>query len=195
MSEAKGMVKIMKHKGSILIETPRLILRKFEKKDILNVFNNITSDDKVTQFMTWQTHKNIVATEELVNLWLSRYDDESYYRWAIVLKETVELIGVVTVVNMDERAESLEIGYYIGSKWWNGGLTTEAVKSIIHFLFSEVKVGRIEACINVINKQSCRVLEKCGFMFEGIMRKALWDNNGISDKAVYSIISDDYFLN
>jgi len=182
----------MEHKGSILIETSRLILRKFEEKDVRNVFDNITSDDSVTRFMTWPTHKNIETTEKLVHWWLSQYADESFYRWAIVLKETGEPIGVITVVHMDERVENFEIGYYLGSKWWNRGFTTEAVKSIIHFLFNEVRVGRIEACPNVINKESCRVLEKCGFIFEGILRKALWDNNGICDKAMYSIISDDY---
>lgn len=158
----------------------------------MNVFDNITDDDRVPQFMSWSTHKNIEATEELVDSWISRYEDDSYYRWAIVLKEIGELIGVVTVVNMDERAKSLEIGYYIGSKWWNSGLTAEAVKSMIHFLFREVGAGRIEAGFSIDNKQSRRVLEKCGFVFEGILRKARWDNNGICDKAVYSIISDDY---
>lgn len=184
----------MEHKGSILIETPRLILRKFEKEDILNVFKNITSDDRVSQFMSWETHKNIETTEKLVNFWLSQYEKESYYRWAIILKETKEPIGVVTVVNIDERAENLEIGYYMGSLWWNGGLTTEAVKSVIQFLFKEVKVRRVEACASVINKSSCKVLEKCGFIFEGIKRKARWDNNGISDLAFYSIIDDEYNL-
>ena len=142
--------------------------------------------------MSWQTHKNMETTEELVNSWLCRYEEESYYRWAIVLKKTKEPIGVITVVNMDEKAENLEIGYYMGSKWWNSGLTTEAVKTIIHYLFNEVKVRRVEACISVINIQSRKVLEKCGFIFEGIMRKARWDNNGISDKAFYSIISEEY---
>lgn len=181
----------MVHKGTILIETPRLILRKFESADVIPVFENITSDDKLIRYMTWSKHENIESTRELVEWWLPQYDNTSFYRWAIVPREIGVPIGVIAVVNIDERAENFEIGYYIGSKWWNHGFATEAFKSIIQFLFNEVRVGRIEACSNVINKQSCRVLEKCGLTFEGILRKSLWDNNGICDKAMYSIIAEE----
>ena len=60
----------MDHKGTVTIETKRLVLRKFIDKDIPAVYANWTSDDRVTEFLTWPTHRSVSslpAIEEIVS--------------------------------------------------------------------------------------------------------------------------------
>ena len=56
----------MQHLGTALIETNRLILRKFRLDDSEAAFRNWTSDDSVTEFLRWPTHQNIETTEKII---------------------------------------------------------------------------------------------------------------------------------
>lgn len=93
----------IRHTGTIEIETDRLILRRFRLSDAQNMFDNYTSRDKVTEYLTWYPHKSIKDTEEyLTNLVLPEYDKPNTYRWAIVLKENNQVIGCIDVVSSND---------------------------------------------------------------------------------------------
>lgn len=77
----------MKHKGTVTIETERLILRRFTVNDVSAAFHNWTNDERVTEFLRWPTHKSIEITERVLNSWISEYEKSDYYQWAIVLKD------------------------------------------------------------------------------------------------------------
>ncbi len=183
----------MEHKGTIRIETERLILRAFVIEDAPNAFYNYLSDENVTEFLRWNTHKNELVTKKVLSKWIANYEDKSFYQWAIVLKETGDPIGALSVVDMDEKANKVNIGYCIGSKWWNKGYTSEAVAAVIPFFFGDVKVGRIEAQHDPNNPSSGKVMQKCGLKYEGTLRKADWSNKGIVDTCMYGLLAEDYF--
>lgn len=183
----------MEHKGTVTIETERLILRRFTTDDTEVAFHNWTSDDKVTEFLRWPTHSSIETTERIVNGWIAGYDKADYYQWAIVLKVINQPIGTISAVDMDERTEKVHIGYCVGSKWWHLGITSEALAAIIRFFFEEVKVGRVESQHDPNNPNSGGVMKKCGMKYEGTLRKADWSNKGIVDASVYGMLSADYF--
>lgn len=182
----------MEHKGTVIIDTKRLILRQFTINDIQHAFDNWTSDSKVTEFLRWQTHQNIKITEKVLKDWIENYKDNAFYQWAIVLKEIDEPIGTISVVDMDERTDMVHIGYCIGSKWWKKGYTSEAFLGIIPFFFHDVKVKRIESQHDPDNPNSGKVMKKCGLLFEGVLRKADWSNRGIVDACMYGLLAEDY---
>ena len=183
----------MEHKGTVTIETERLILRRFTAEDAEAAYCNWTSDDEVTEFLRWPTHRSLEVTKKVLNSWIAEYDRAEYYQWAIVLKDIGAPIGTISVVDMDERTEKVHIGYCIGSKWWHLGITSEALSAIISFFFEEVKAGRIESQHDPNNPHSGGVMIKCGMKYEGTLRKADWSNKGIVDACVYGILSSDYF--
>ena len=182
----------MKHSGTQTIETKRLILRRFQLSDCEAVFNNWAHDKDVTHFLTWPAHKDLSVTKMIVSDWVEQYKNSDFYQWAIVLKDSNEPIGSISVVNTDERCEAVEIGYCIGKKWWHQGITTEAFKGIIPYLFETVEANRIVGCHDPINKHSGQVMLKCGLQYEGTMRQASINNQGIVDLAVYAILRSDY---
>lgn len=182
----------MQHKGTKLIETKRLILRPFSVDDASAAFKNWTSDDKVTQYLTWPTHENIGVTETVLRDWVEKSKNKDFYQWAIVLKEIEEPIGSISVVDIDEKVNIVHIGYCIGSKWWHKGITTEAFSAIIPFLFDEVGVNRIESMHDIENPYSGDVMKKCGLSYEGTLRQADYNNRGIVDVCMYSLIRSDW---
>jgi len=183
----------MEHKGTVMLETERLILREFEEKDIEPAFRNWTSDEKVTEFLRWPTHSDITITERVTNSWIAGYEDHTFYQWAIVLKEIDEPIGTISVVEMNEKIDMVHIGYCIGSKWWHKGYTSEAFAAIITFFFDEIKVKRIESQHDPNNPNSGLVMKKCGMTYEGTLRKADWSNKGIVDACIYGLLAEEYY--
>ena len=129
----------MNHIGTQYIETNRLFLRQFELSDAQAMFNNWASDDKVTKYLTWPTHSDVLVTEQLLADWVSHYSRKDCYRWAIVLKEDgSKPIGSIDVCRWHEDGKNPEIGYCIGKRWWHQGIMTEALGAVIDFLFHQV---------------------------------------------------------
>lgn len=182
----------MKHKGTINIDTERLLLRKFNMNDAETMFKNWESDSKVTEFLRWPTAINISEAEQVLNEWVQGYANFDFYQWAIVLKEIEEPIGSISVVGMNEKLGIIHIGYCIGSKWWHQGYTSEAFKAIIPFFFEEVGANRIESQHDPNNPNSGKVMQKCGLKYEGILRQADWNNKGIVDACMYSILKSEW---
>lgn len=181
----------MQHKGTVTLNTKRLVLRKFRANDAEAMFHNWASDLEVTRYLTWPAHTSIEDTNMILKLWIDN-DSDQQYMWAIALKESDEVIGNISVVKLDEATRCVDIGYCISRKWWHQGITTEAFMAVIDFLFNEVKVNRIEAYHDVLNVNSGKVMAKCGLTFEGVLKQSALNQSGLADMAVYAILADEY---
>ncbi|MBP5727767.1 MAG: GNAT family N-acetyltransferase [Clostridia bacterium] len=122
---------------------------------------------------------------------IRRYENPARYCWAIVLKETGEVIGTVAAPTVPERTECVEVTYAVGSAWWGKGLAPEALKAVMDFLFDRVGVNRIEAGHDVRNPNSGRVMEKAGMLKEGVLRQAGRNNQGLFDLVFYAMLKQD----
>lgn len=181
----------MEHKGTKRIETPGLILRRFEAGDEGAMFHNWASDPEVTKFLSWPTHGSLEVSKWVVDDWISHYSEDNYYQWAIVPKGLGQPIGSMAGVRQEDAIGAVEIGYCIGKKWWHQGYTSEALAAVIGFFFDEVGMNRLEARHDANNPNSGAVMRKCGMRFEGLQRKAGRNNQGICDICVYGILRED----
>ncbi len=182
----------MNHCGTQRLETERLILRRFEPKDAGPMFRNWACDAEVTRFLTWQPHVSAEATGELLEGWIANYENENYYNWAIVLKDNGdEPIGNISAVKVHEASMRAEIGYCLGKEWWHRGIMSEALKAVMDFLFDRAGFNRIEAHHDVNNPRSGMVMRKCGMKYEGTLRSAGHNNQGICDMRVYALLKDE----
>jgi RimJ/RimL family protein N-acetyltransferase len=75
-------------------------------------------------------------------------------------------VGACGVAAYDEAAP--EIGYWLGTPFWNRGFATEAVRALIDFAFTELEHDTLSAGARVTNPASRRILEKCGFQWTGV---------------------------
>lgn len=147
--------------GTKTLKTKRLILRKFSKND-LNNFYEYASNYEITRFLTWNPHKSIKESQNILENIFIKYDNKTFRR-AIILKEENKLIGSIDVTEINKIDESVEVGYALNINYHNKGFMTEAFKKIINYLFNEVNVKEIRACFQIENTPSYKVMKKCGF--------------------------------
>lgn len=177
--------------GTRTIETERLILRRFKTEDAPAVYNNWAHDPDVTKYLTWEPHVSPEATAEVLEDWEGRYENGSYYNWAIVLKKLGEPIGSISVVEQNDDLKKAHVGYCIGKSWWHQGIMSEAFSAVIRYLFSE-GYQRIDSRHDPRNPHSGHVMEKCGLKYEGTLRSYDWNNQGYCDACFYSILASEY---
>ena len=88
----------------------------------------------------------------------------------------------------DVHRRSAEIGYWIGEEFWGKGIATEATIAITEHAFSTTDMLRAYACVYSWNPASARVLEKAGYVREGVMRSHVVKDGEILDALVYAKI-------
>ncbi len=152
------------------METNRFLLRPLKSSDLEAIYHNWTSDPKVTEYVTWNTHKSIGETKEILDIWLEEEKSGVTHRFAIVPKGEDKPIGMIDIAKYEDGIP--EIGYTLSRKYWNQGIMTEVCKRYIDYLFSQgFKEIHIEAIKENIG--SNRVIEKCGFNFIETVTKQL----------------------
>ena len=181
----------MNHCGTRMIETKRLLLRKFVIEDADAMFRNWASDKEVTKFLTWSAYTSSETAMWVLDEWAVSYKKPDYYQWAIVLKDINEPIGSISVVSINEKTQMAEIGYCIGRPWWNRGITSEALSAVINFMFDQVGANRVQAKHDVNNPHSGLVMKKCGMKYEGTLRSAAVNNQGVCDVSIYALLKSD----
>lgn len=112
--------------------------------------------------------------------------------FGIVLDET-QLCGVIgLVIQQDVHRFSAEIGYWIGEEYWGKGIGTQAIHLMVDYGFNELSLNRIFSGVFEYNQPSMRILEKCGFMKEGIFKKAVFKNGNFYDEHRYAILKPEF---
>ena len=158
-------MKILAPNGGIsCMETERLILDPIKESDKEDYFFNISHDKKVLETFICRYAETMEAFD------FSAYPGRRNL-FAIRLKETGRLIGIIN--SFDETADSCEIGYGIGSGYWNRGYATEAVHRFLEFLFREKGLKTVYASFFTGNDASRRVMEKCGMQYSHFVEKEL----------------------
>ena len=146
------------------METERLIIDPIRETDQEDYFINISHDKKVLETFICRYADS-----------LEEFDFSSYPGrqdlFAIRLKETGRLIGII--LYFDEKEDSCEIGYGIGSGFWNQGYATEAASRFLEYLFREKGMRTVYASFFTGNDASRRVMEKCGMTFDHFSEKEL----------------------
>lgn len=193
-------------KMQVNLEGLRVRLRELRLADLIDVYVNIRDKEvgrwsvpppktyaknAVGQFI-WMFAGHLRKALRIVWQTLFPPKVRGEFKLGIVLKETSEVVGVVTLSQIDQQKKSAQIGFWIGKKHWRKGLTTEAVRLALKFGFTELKLDRINAWTFGSNIGSKKVMEKCGLKLEGVTQKAYFKFNEYHDKLNYSILRAEW---
>ena len=172
----------------MIAETERLILRRYKKEDLQDLFEYL-SDKEVVKYEPYkpftldETKENLewrIGTEEMI---------------AVELKNSHKMIGNVYLGKRE--FESLEMGYVFHRDYWGHGYALESCKALIQQAFSNNGIHRIYAECDPQNKRSWKLLEALGFQREAYFRKNIYfwkDENEKpiwKDTYVYAKLNDD----
>ncbi len=164
-----------------VIETERLLLRKFTHEDVSDVYE-YGKDPKVAEYVLWYPPSSQYESLEFINNTVQAYLDGDPSPWAIEWKKNAKVIGSTGFVSVDYNHSKGEIGYALARDFWGKGIMPEAVDAVIDIGFNEFGLNRIQAHTHVDNEGSAKVLLKCGMKFEGTFRefakvKEFWNVN------------------
>lgn len=138
----------------------------------------------------WPPHESVEASMDIL-----RELFVPSTAWAIREKDTGRIVGHISLDD-DKRREdvnSKEMGYNLAYDCWGKGYMTEAAKAVMDYGFEEFGLVVMSICTGPDNKRSQRVIEKCGFKFEGIQRRGYHILDGTDrDNLVYSILREEW---
>ena len=130
-------------------------------------------------------------TLEYARNWI-QYVKSHYSDCRFVIAQDQEAIGEIGfVIQSDVHCQSAEVAYWLGEDYWGQGIATRALEYVTQYAFKEKGLKRLYADIIEYNTGSQRVLQKCGYQLDGIMRKNVYKDKKFYDQLVFSRLSDD----
>jgi ribosomal-protein-alanine N-acetyltransferase len=150
-----------------LLETPRLLLRRPRDRDAEAIFSRYSSDPDVTRLVGWPMHRTVDDARGFV-----AYSDGQWAEWPagpylIESRGDATLIGGTGLAF--ETPYRAQTGYVLAKDAWGRGLATEALEAMLG-VARGAGVRRLYALCHHSHRASARVLEKCDFAREGVLR-------------------------
>lgn len=174
-----------------IIETPRLILRRLEKRDSADMYE-YSCREETTRYLLWSPHPSIGYTKSYLNMVQKMYRTGGYYDWAVIEKESGKMIGTCGFARLDERHSVGEIGYVLNKAFHHRGYAAEAAEAVIEFGFERLGLNRIEGRYMAENEASRHVMERCGMTFEGVLRQLMQVRGVYRDIGMCALLRSDY---
>lgn len=146
-----------------VLYSERLLLRKISPDDIPSLVkyaNNKKIADYVLNIPHPYSEPEAVFRISYV---VQGFKNKARYVFAIVLKETGELIGEIGL-HLDEDGTVAQLGYWVGEPFWGKGIATEAIGAILQFGFGKLQFNKIFATCHIDNIASGKVLVKNGLV-------------------------------
>ena len=174
------------------IHTERLRIRAIAREDAADLAER-RSDAEVARFQNWAIPYGLDQAETLVAglIGVDGPKNEEWWMAMLTLAGTANVVGDIAV-RLTFEGRSAEIGYTLSREHWGRGYATEAVEGLVAYLFDEMCVARVSAMVHPDNVGSARVLERCGFLFEGHTRDSFWLGDEGSDDWIYGLTRSDW---
>ena len=155
----------MNRTGAQMLETDRLLLRRWEESDVESLFK-YASDPDVGPICGWPPHQSEEESLLVIRKVLS--GPECY---AICLKEDQRAIGCIELrlkgsTDMTDRDDECELGYWLGKPFWGQGMMPEAVREMLRHAFEDIGMTKVWCGYFEGNTKSKRVQEKAGFRYQ-----------------------------
>lgn len=152
-----------------LIETERLLMRKFELADAPAVLE-FSSHPEVTRYTgDAGVVQSLEDAEKVIReIWLAEYEQYGYARYALVHKADNKVIGFCGL-KYEPELKGPDLGYRMLPEYWGQGLGTEAVQAALHYGVHTLGLKHIQAMAMLDNAASNRVLTKLGFVLSGVI--------------------------
>jgi RimJ/RimL family protein N-acetyltransferase len=133
-------------------------------------------------------------TDGMAEQWIATHQ-ESYARgefviFAIVLRANQALIGAMSL-HIHRPHVQAELGYWIGTAYWNHGYCSEAAQAVLRYGFDVLGLHRIYASYMTRNPASGRVMQKIGMTYEGCLRQHVQKWGIFEDIAIYGILRSE----
>lgn len=173
------------------IDTGRLLIRAFRPQDADSMMRNWISDEYVQGMYGEPAYKTREEVDRLLGTFIRNYQSGCFYRWGIFEKQSGECIGQIAFFLVDTNNHFGEIEYCIGQAFQGKGYATEACRAVIGYGFDTIGFNKVQICVRPQNAASNKVIDKCGFTYEGTLREYFNRDGKYEGRKYYSILRSE----
>lgn len=178
-------------KATDTLRTERLLLRPTSETDssaALEIYN-----DAVTmEYWSQEPVSTLAEAEVLIQEDIKWAALESTCNWGIALPDTNEYIGKISLFQISEQNRRAELGYLLGRKHWGKGYMTEALVAVLAQAFNVMQLHRIEVDTDPDNTPSLALLDKFGFVREGLFQDRWFVHGKWHDSVMLALLAENY---
>lgn len=172
------------------LKTERLLLRKATTNDVI-AYHQILSCPEVSRYSDVPHNPTTKRSERFVS-WMSKLHNRGKgVGWIITQHTNKSAIGSIRINSIEKKAQYGVIGYELHPDYWNTGIATEALASVVHHAHNAMSLNRLEAWTSTDNITSQKVLTKNGFIHEGTQRQKFWFRDQLWDVELFGRIASD----
>lgn len=176
----------------IFVQSPRLVLRRFQIKDIAT-FHAYRSDPEVAKFQSWENYQYEEA-EDFVQKQIAHEPNQagSWFQFAVALKDTNQLIGDCALHTLLDEPRIVEIGFTVSQDYQGKGYATEAINALLKYIFVSLDKHKVIAFSDVRNHKSIAVLERVGMRREGHLLQNYLSKGQWIDEYQYAMLKSEF---
>ena len=183
----------MLHDGERLptLVTPRLRLRWLEDRDLPALFA-IYSDPQVTRYTSRPPQRDMAEARRYLDDIHRWFRERQGFQWGVALPDGDGVVGAVSLFHFDEPQGRAEVGYVLAHAAWGHGYAHEAMRALVGHAFDTLKLRRLEADVDPRNARSIRVMERLGFVREGLLRERWYVAGELQDSLLFGLLARDW---
>lgn len=176
------------------LQTERLYLQPIQEADAHGLWTLWSSKD-FAQMAGIEPAQSITDIDANISYFKTLNGSGFYYKWAIKDKQTLEFLGEFELYPLKPQIRpwgEWGVGFSLTPRRWREGLMTEALSCVLTHAFSQLHAIRIKADVHLYNKASLALLQKMGFIQEGVQRSKLQVGTQIHDMLLLSLTPNDF---
>ena len=174
-----------------VLDSARIRLRGFREDD-LDDFYALHSDPVVNRYWSFPAWTDPSQARDYFASAIGGRDANRMLCWAITETGSDRLTGATTLFAINRAQGRAEVGYALRASHWGRGLAQETLRLVLGHAFDTLMLRRIEADIDPRNAASCRLVERMGFVREGLLRDRWCVAGEVSDSAIYGLLAREW---
>lgn len=175
-----------------VFHTDRLMLRHLELNDAETLEKLINDYDIASTTLNIPYPYPVGGAESFINSRAEIAERGDGYTFAITNKVNHAFMGCIGI-QINQPNNRGELGYWLGTCYWNQGFITEAATRVVQFGFEELALNKIVAGAMTKNPASSNVMKKIGMQYEGLFRQQFLKWDSYEDIIYYSMLREEYF--
>lgn len=174
-----------------VLETEHLVMRKVQENDAEDLFA-MYSDPEVVKYIASEQDQTIEDTKKWIEWRLNKYKNGIPTPWAMVLKQTGHVIGLIGFFAWLPQHGRAELMLLQARAYWGQGYAQEALHEVLHYAFETMGLNHIGVYIHPDNKKSIYLFEKFGFVHIGFIPECLYYRGAYWPRVVMYLLKDNF---
>lgn len=173
-----------------ILTTQHLKLREHIESDKKSYFK-LMSDPIAVRYYGRPVLNDIYDVDKEFNDIKKGFENSVFIKWGVELNSTNQYIGCIGVWGLNNSHQKATISCIFLPEYWGKGLAREALVKVIHYLFSDLRLNRLQLYVDPVNQRAVQLFKNTGFQIEGILREYEYEYGHYVDIAIMSLLKKD----